>query len=231
MRSSRAKLKEFSNQGCFVTTTLPTNDLLHTIFCDVTLVKESTIEAYALRTGLIKEGQEMTELQKVLARYGTIMEATTKSQGDMLRTINESANVFRGLWSQVKLVAISFGDALLPAVTKVAKQMRDWLSANQQKAAELFVDVIEDITLGIARFAEEIIEHVCKIIANHHSAKDIDTLEFRCVWDADWIVNIQEDFKQASREQLRETIDRVFKTNTGYRMAMEILLENDVVKP
>ena len=121
------------------------------------LVKESTIEAYALRTGLIKEGQEMTELQKVLARYGTIMEATTKSQGDMLRTINESANVFRGLWSQVKLVAISFGDALLPAVTKVAKQMRDWLSANQQKAAELFVGVIEDMTLGIARFAEEII--------------------------------------------------------------------------
>ena len=121
------------------------------------LVKESTIEAYALRTGLIKEGQEMTELQKVLARYGTIMEATTKSQGDMLRTINESANVFRGLWSQVKLVAISFGDALLPAVTEVAKQMRDWLSANQQKAAELFVDVIEDMTLGIARFAEEII--------------------------------------------------------------------------
>jgi len=121
------------------------------------LVKESTIEAYALRTGLIKEGQEMTELQKVLARYGTIMEATTKSQGDMLRTIDESANVFRGLWSQVKLVAISFGDALLPAVTKVAKQMRDWLSANQQKAAELFVDVIEDMTLGIARFAEEII--------------------------------------------------------------------------
>ena len=121
------------------------------------LVKESTIEAYALRTGLIKEGQEMTELQKVLARYGTIMEATTKSQGDMLRTINESANVFRGLWSQVKLVAISFGDALLPAVTKVAKQMRDWLSANQQRAAELFVDVIEDMTLGIARLAEEII--------------------------------------------------------------------------
>jgi len=121
------------------------------------LVKESTIEAYALRTGLIKEGQEMTELQKVMARYGTIMEATTKSQGDMLRTINESANVFRGLWAQVKLVAISFGDALLPAVTKVAKQMRDWLSENQQKAAEIFVDVIEDITLGIAKLAEQLL--------------------------------------------------------------------------
>ena len=39
---------------------------------------------------------------------------------------------------------------------------------------------------------KETVEHICKIIANHHSAKNIDTVEFRCVWDADWLVNIQE---------------------------------------
>jgi HD superfamily phosphodiesterase len=33
--------------------------------------------------------------------------------------------------------------------------------------------------------ADGIMEHIYKIIANHHSAKDIDTTEFRIVWDAD----------------------------------------------
>ncbi len=34
------------------------------------------------------------------------------------------------------------------------------------------------------------IEHVCRIVGSHHSAGDIDTPEFRIVWDADWLVNI-----------------------------------------
>jgi len=73
---------------------------------------------------------------------------------------------------------------------------------------------------------ESIIEHICKIIANHHSAKDIDTLEFRIIWDADWLVNIPRDYADSSNEELEKLIDKVFKTHRGRQIAVEVLLEN-----
>jgi len=72
--------------------------------------------------------------------------------------------------------------------------------------------------------SNEVIEHICKIIANHHSAKDIDTIEFRCVCDADWLVNISQDYKDKSCQQLQEIIDSVFKTDTGRKIAMDLFV-------
>ncbi len=70
----------------------------------------------------------------------------------------------------------------------------------------------------------EVVEHVCKIIANHHSAKDIDTAEFRIIWDADWLVNIPADFPDASEEKLQEIIKKTFKTREGKRIAGELFI-------
>jgi hypothetical protein len=74
---------------------------------------------------------------------------------------------------------------------------------------------------------EAIIEHICKIIANHHSARNIDTIEFRIIWDADWLVNIPADFKDANRERLKQLINKVFKTKEGHRIAVQTLLSAD----
>jgi HD superfamily phosphodiesterase/endogenous inhibitor of DNA gyrase (YacG/DUF329 family) len=63
------------------------------------------------------------------------------------------------------------------------------------------------------------IEHICRIIANHHSARDIDTLEFRVLWDADWLVNLQEEFAGVDESRRRTMIDTVFRTATGRRLA------------
>jgi putative nucleotidyltransferase with HDIG domain len=74
--------------------------------------------------------------------------------------------------------------------------------------------------------SSEVIEHICKIISNHHSDKDIDTIEFRIVWDADQIVNLLEDSSQISNERLQEAIDKRFKTDEGRRIAAELLVKN-----
>lgn len=71
-----------------------------------------------------------------------------------------------------------------------------------------------------------IVGHVCKIIANHHSAKDIDTLEFRIVWDADWLVNIPADFANIGKGELKHLVDKVFKTNRGRQIAIQSFLKN-----
>ena len=72
----------------------------------------------------------------------------------------------------------------------------------------------------------EAIEHICKIIANHHSDRDINTIEFRIVWDADQIVNLPEDSSRISNEKLQETIDKKFKTDEGRRIAEELFVKS-----
>jgi len=72
----------------------------------------------------------------------------------------------------------------------------------------------------------EAVEHICRIIANHHSARAIDTMEFRIVWDADWLVNIPADFPNASEQTLQKIVNRVFKTHEGHKIAKELFLKN-----
>jgi len=73
--------------------------------------------------------------------------------------------------------------------------------------------------------SDETIDHICKIIANHHSAKDIDTIEFRIIWDADWLVNIPQDFADAGKKKLRQLIDKTFKTTRGRQIAVESFIK------
>ena len=72
----------------------------------------------------------------------------------------------------------------------------------------------------------EAIEHICRIIANHHSAKDIDTIEFRIVWDTDQLVNLLTDSSQPANEKLQEIIDKTFKTDEGRRIAAELFVKS-----
>lgn len=73
-------------------------------------------------------------------------------------------------------------------------------------------------------FDEARTDHVCRIIANHHTGKGIDTTEFRILWDADWLVNLPDVYPDATREELARHIERLFRTATGRRLAEEMYL-------
>ncbi len=66
---------------------------------------------------------------------------------------------------------------------------------------------------------EPTIDHVCRIVGSHHSAGGIDTLEFRIIWDADWLVNIPEEHAEMDKVKLRQLAGRVFRTKEGRRLA------------
>ncbi len=85
--------------------------------------------------------------------------------------------------------------------------------------------IAEEILKGYDISAEAI-EHICRIIANHHSAKDIDTIEFRIVWDADQLVNLLTDSSRATNDKLKEIIDKTFKTGEGRRLAAELFVKS-----
>lgn len=73
------------------------------------------------------------------------------------------------------------------------------------------------------------IDHICLIVANHHSARDIDTPEFRIIWDADWLVNIPDEYDTSDSKSISELINlkKVFKTPTGRTIANELFLRKD----
>ena len=68
------------------------------------------------------------------------------------------------------------------------------------------------------------ITHVCRIVGSHHSAGDIDTPEFRIVWDADWLVNIPTEYADIGSERLRSLVAKVFRTDAGRQMATGLFL-------
>ena len=66
---------------------------------------------------------------------------------------------------------------------------------------------------------EAFIEEVCEIVGNHHSPKNVDTDNFRIVYDADWLVNLNDEYGHKGKEELARMIDRVFLTPAGKKIA------------
>lgn len=118
------------------------------------LVNETTVEQYALREGIIKTGQELTEQQKVVARYGLIMEQTEKAQGDLARTATSSTNQFRLLKAQFAEITADLGGMLLPMVNRGVRTInaivdvtRAWYEGNEELIGGLFVAGSATVTL------------------------------------------------------------------------------------
>ncbi len=109
------------------------------------LVNETTIKQWALNQGLIEGKEQLSEVQKVMARYGVILDRTQKAQGDLERTAGSATNILRSLKSQIVKTAIAYGTQLLPVVTKTAKRMRDWLAENEEMFKRWGITVAKQI--------------------------------------------------------------------------------------
>ncbi len=86
----------------------------------------------------------------------------------------------------------------------------------------------------IARFIMEklgakemLIEEVCDIVGHHHHPREEETINFKVLYDADLITNLEEDMKEKSmdQERIKGIIDKSMLTSFGKIKAAEILLE------
>jgi len=104
------------------------------------LVNDNTIKTYAYSHGIAKQGEALTEQQKVMARYGVIMESTKNAQGDLARTMDSPTNKLRVMKEQAEQLGIQFGQLLIPILEKlmgVIKPLMDrfqGLSKEQQES-------------------------------------------------------------------------------------------------
>ena len=88
------------------------------------LVSENTVKQWAYNNALAEPGEELTEQEKVLARYGTIMDQTAKAQGDLARTIDSPTNQLRIFREQVNLLLVDLGQELLPIFSDVLSAIK-----------------------------------------------------------------------------------------------------------
>lgn len=78
------------------------------------LVDENTVKRAAYTHGIAQNGMELTNNQKVMARYLAIMDQTKTAQGDLARTIDSPTNQLRLLGSQFASITVSLGQGLMP---------------------------------------------------------------------------------------------------------------------
>ncbi|MBI2869841.1 MAG: HD domain-containing protein [Chloroflexi bacterium] len=71
------------------------------------------------------------------------------------------------------------------------------------------------------------IDEICEIIAHHHSPGVVNTLNFRILYDADWLVNLGDETDTGDKARLGGVIDKLFLTPTGKKLARRVYLPAD----
>ena len=97
------------------------------------LIDENTVKTAALVAGIIKEGEELTQTQKVMGRFQAMIKQTSKDTGDFAKTRDEGNNVFKTFAEILKTTGETIGAELLPPVRRVILAMREWLVGSQSK--------------------------------------------------------------------------------------------------
>lgn len=83
------------------------------------VLTEATVKEVAYASGIAKTGENLTEQQKVLARYIAIMQQTGNMQGYMAATLESPNNQINMLKDAVKTASYTFGQLFIPVLQAV----------------------------------------------------------------------------------------------------------------
>lgn len=120
----------------------------------------AAVESFAYANGIADAGSELTEAQKVQARYGLIMKQTAKTQGDFSNTSDSLANAQRILGARWENLKAQLGQRLLPIIAKGVDLFSDFISGLQDgtgvggKVADAFRKMGDALTPVIDYFRE-----------------------------------------------------------------------------
>ena len=106
------------------------------------LVDDATIKTFAYAHGIAKQGEELTQQQKVMARWGAILQQTANDQGDLARTLDSPTNQLRLMKTRLEEAATALGVSLMPMVQKAISMISE-LVPYIQNAAQWFSNLSE----------------------------------------------------------------------------------------
>ncbi len=68
------------------------------------------------------------------------------------------------------------------------------------------------------------VEEILHIIGHHHSPGEEESLNFQILYEADWLVNIEEEGVSKDRGKVEQIVGKAFKTVTGKELAEKLYL-------
>jgi hypothetical protein len=87
-------------------------------------ISEAAIKTEAYTSGIAAAGSELTDAQKIQARYNVILAQTAKQQGDFARTSESLPNQMRILGAEFTNIAADIGQVLIPVALVLVKTVR-----------------------------------------------------------------------------------------------------------
>jgi putative nucleotidyltransferase with HDIG domain len=158
------------------------------------------------------------------------------------RLIDEMKSVFAGDQKRIEhsLMVLDYAEQIQqaegadPFIVKAAAVLHDIGIAEAERkygsAAAKYQQIegppIAEAILKRYGVSAAAIEHVCRIVGSHHSGNDLDTIEFNCVWDADWLVNMPDVFRGRKKSELQGIIERTLKTAKGRELANKLYVQS-----
>lgn len=72
----------------------------------------------------------------------------------------------------------------------------------------------------------ELVDEVCDIVGHHHHPRPEETTNFKCIYDADLLTNIEEAQRESPTDpdKLAKRVNDLFLTASGKKLAEEVLL-------
>ncbi len=73
---------------------------------------------------------------------------------------------------------------------------------------------------------QRLIDEVCEIVSRHHHPKSDEQLNFKAVYDADLIVNLEESQKESpmEKDRLNRILEKSFLTESGRELAKSVFI-------
>jgi hypothetical protein len=134
------------------------------------LVDENTVKQVAYSEGIAQNGAELTQQQKVLARYVAILKQTGNAQGDLARTLNSPANQLRQLKQQVTNLGIEFSKFLMPVISAVLPYINALTKALSRATTSLYNFFGISKGSGVSEETQKISENVGGLASGYDDA-------------------------------------------------------------
>lgn len=113
------------------------------------LLNAAAVEAEALASGLASTSEEITEQDKVMARYNLILRQTTKTQGDFARTIEGIANQERILQANRENALSQIGQAFAPLYLVILQNINRIITQITPYGENIVRSLAEGIVKGV----------------------------------------------------------------------------------
>ena len=139
-----------------------------------------------------------------------------------LKVLSRAEKIFLGeglegdfLWNTVTLGSVFHDIGVVEALRKHGSLEAPYQEEEGPTVARRLMEEI-----GVR---PDILERVCFMVGHHHTREKIDGMDFQILWEADFIVNVEEKNILLNPDEIEREVAENIRTTTGGRLVREVL--------